>query len=89
MGFPGNSISMFEDRIQQIRKGFVLIIFANAESDSRAVKYVLRNFHEMDTISAEVRFYLPGYGTDPGESAELSSRYDDSHVPTRTIPYVG
>lgn len=89
MGYPVNSISMFEDRIQRIRKGYVLIVFANAESDSRAVEYVLNNFHEMDTISAEVSFYLPGYGAIPsssGESSklkELSALYDDSHVSTR------
>ena len=88
MGYPVKSISMFEDRIQHIRKGYVLIIFANAESDSRAVEYVLRNFHEMDTISAEVSFYLPGYGAVSKESAELSSRYDDSHVSIRTSSYV-
>ena len=38
-----------------------MIICANAASDSRVVEYVIRNFHEMDIISDDVDFFLPGY----------------------------
>ena len=40
----------------------VIVILASANSDSRAVNFVLRNFHEMDLLSDDVDFYLPGYG---------------------------
>ena len=61
MGVPVNSIMQFEENARYSRKSWTMIIFANAASDSRAVEYVIRNFHEMDIISDEVDFYLPGY----------------------------
>lgn len=62
MGVPVNSIKQFEENVRYSRKSWTMIIFANAASDSSAVEYVIRNFHEMDTISDDVNFYLPGYG---------------------------
>ena len=61
MGVPVNSIKQFEENARYSRKCWTMIIFANAASDSRAVEYVIRNFHEMDIISDDVDFYLPGY----------------------------
>ena len=61
MGVPVNSIKQFEENARYSRKSWTMIIFANAASDSRAVEYVIRNFHEMDIISDDVDFYLPGY----------------------------
>ena len=60
MGVPVNSIKQFEENVRYSRKSWTMIIFANAASDSSAVEYVIRNFHEMDTISDDVNFYLPG-----------------------------
>ena len=61
MGVPVNSIRLFEENVRHSRKFWTMIIFVNAASDSRAVEYVIRNFHEMDTISDDVNFFLPGY----------------------------
>lgn len=61
MGVPVNSIKQFEENARYSRKSWTMIIFANAASDSRAVEYVIRNFHEMDIFSDDVDFYLPGY----------------------------
>lgn len=61
MGVPVNSIKQFEENARYSRKSWIMIILANAASDSRAVEYVIRNFHEMDIISDDVDFYLPGY----------------------------
>ena len=61
MGVPVNSIKQFEENARYSRKTWTMIIFANAASDSRAVEYVIRNFHEMDIVSDDVDFYLPGY----------------------------
>ena len=72
MGVPIRSIKLFEDRIRNYRNGYVLIIFANAESDSKAVEYVLSNFHEMDITSGDVDFYLPGYGAVPDKNTDMS-----------------
>ena len=63
MGVPVNSIKQFEENARYSRKTWTMIIFANAASDSRAVEYVIRNFHEMDIISDDVDFYLPGFDT--------------------------
>lgn len=63
MGVPVNSIKQFEKNARYSRKSWTMIIFANAASDSKAVEYVIRNFHEMDIISDDVDFYLPGYDT--------------------------
>lgn len=61
MGVPINSIKQFEKKARYSSKTWTMIIFANAASDSRAIEYVIRNFHEMDIISDDVDFYLPGY----------------------------
>lgn len=61
MGVPVSSLKQFEENARYSRKSWTMIIFANAASDSRAVEYVIRNFHEMDIISDDVDFYLPGY----------------------------
>ncbi|MCH5312170.1 MAG: toll/interleukin-1 receptor domain-containing protein [Prevotella sp.] len=61
MGIPTNSIKQLEENVRYGRKSWIMIIFANAASDSKAVEYVIRNFHEMDVISDDVDFYLPGY----------------------------
>lgn len=61
MGVPVSSIKQFEENVRYSRKSWTMIIFANAASDSKAVEYVIRNFHEMDIISDDVDFYLPGY----------------------------
>lgn len=61
MGVPVSSIKQFEENARYSHKSWTMIIFANAASDSRAVEYVIRNFHEMDIISDDVDFYLPGY----------------------------
>lgn len=63
MGVPITSLKKFEENARYSRKNWVMIIFANAASDSRAVEYVIRNFHEMDILSDDVDFYLPGYDT--------------------------
>ena len=57
MGVPITSLKKFEENARYSRKNWVMIIFANAASDSRAVEYVIRNFHEMDIISDDVDFY--------------------------------
>ena len=61
MGVPVNSIKQFEENARYSRKSWTMIIFANAASDSKAVEYVIHNFHEMDIISDDVDFYFPGY----------------------------
>lgn len=62
MGCPVNSIRAMEDGLRYRRQKMVIVILASANSDSRAVDFVLRNFHEMDLLSDDVDFYLPGYG---------------------------
>ena len=62
MGCPVNSIRAMEDGLRYRRQKMVIVILASANSDSRAVNFVLRNFHEMDLLSDDVDFYLPGYG---------------------------
>ena len=62
MGCPVNSIRAMEDGLRYRRQKMVIVILASANSDSRAVDFVLRNFHEMDMLSDDVDFYLPGYG---------------------------
>lgn len=62
MGIPVNNINSFEGKLKKrARTKWVLIIFANAESDSRAVDYVIRNFNVLDTFSDAVDFFMPGY----------------------------
>lgn len=62
MGCPINSIEQLEYGLRYRKQKMVVVIFASANSDSRATDFVLRNFHEMDMLSDDVDFYLPGYG---------------------------
>lgn len=62
MGCPINSIKELENGLRYRRQKLVVVILASANSDSRATDFVLRNFHEMDMLSDDVDFYLPGYG---------------------------
>ena len=62
MGCPVNSIKAMEESLLHHGQKLVIVILASANSDSRAVDFILHNFHEMDLISDDVDFYLPGYG---------------------------
>lgn len=62
MGCPINSIEQLENGLRYRKQKMVVVILASANSDSRATDFVLRNFHEMDILSDDVDFYLPGYG---------------------------
>lgn len=81
MGVPVTTIKQFEENAKHSRNNWIMIIFANAASDSKAVEYVLRNFHEMDTFSGEIDFYLPGYDIYnlhyDGPPEELELRYSE------------
>ena len=72
MGILIKSISSFEKKLKSRTKRWTLIIFANAESESKAVDYVLRNFHILDTFSDDVDFFMPGY--------EVKRRYLNSEI---------
>lgn len=61
MGVPVKTIKKFEEDLKYSQKKWTMIIFANAYSDSKAVDFVIRNFHEMDVVSDDVDFYLPGF----------------------------
>lgn len=61
MGVPVKTIQKFEEDLKYSQKKWTMIIFANANSDSKAVDFVIRNFHEMDVVSDDVDFYLPGF----------------------------
>ena len=61
MGCPVNSIKAMEESLLHHGQKLVIVILASANSDSRAVDFILHNFHEMDLISDDVDFYLPGY----------------------------
>lgn len=61
MGCPINTITELENSLRYRRQKMVIVILASANSDSRAVEIVLRNFHEMDVLSGDIDFYLPGY----------------------------
>lgn len=62
MGIPIKSVKSFEEDIKwRSNKNWTLVIIANAYSDSRAVDFICRNFHIMDSLSNGVFFYLPGY----------------------------
>ena len=62
MGCPINSIEQLENGLRYRKQKMVVVILASANSDSRETDFVLRNFHEMDILSDDVDFYLPGYG---------------------------
>lgn len=92
MGIPVRSIKSFEDGIRRrSNNDWTLIILANAHSDSRAVKFVLENFHVMDTLSRDVDFYMPGYSLDVSSFERRAMHenwyleqekveFDDSHI---------
>lgn len=77
MGCPVNSIKTMEDSLRYRRQKLVIVILASAYSDSRAVRFVLNNFHEMDIISDDVDFYMPGYGINKYNHYGNSSRDKD------------
>ena len=79
MGCPVNSIRAMEDGLRYRRQKMVIVILASANSDSRAVNFVLRNFHEMDKLSDDVDFYLPGYGI---------NQYNKAPIPETTINWI-
>jgi len=92
MGIPVRSIKSFEDGIRwRSNNDWTLIILANAHSDSRAVKFVIENFHIMDTLSRDVDFYMPGYRLDASSFERMAMNeswyleqetveFDDSHI---------
>lgn len=79
MGCPINSIEQLENGLRYRKQKMVVVILASANSDSRATDFVLRNFHEMDILSDEVDFYLPGYGI---------NQYNMTPIPETTINWI-
>lgn len=79
MGCPINSIEQLENGLRYRKQKMVVVIFASANSDSRATDFVLRNFHEMDMLSDAVDFYLPGYGI---------NQYNKTPIPETTINWI-
>lgn len=71
-------------------KKWAIVILANAHSDSKAVEFVIKNFHIMDRISDDVNFYMPGYSmswdkaglfqSDAGLNNDLDEVYGDFHA---------
>lgn len=62
MGCPVNNVKSMEESLRFRRQKLVIVLLASANSDSRAVDFIMRNFHVMDVISDDVDFYMPGYG---------------------------
>ena len=57
-----DDVLCFENDVEnRIKECFILVVLANAYSDSKAVDFTLRNFHILDRLSDDVVFYLPGY----------------------------
>lgn len=79
MGCPINSIEQLENGLRYRKQKMVVVILASANSDSRATDFVLRNFHEMDILSDDVDFYLPGYGI---------NQYNKTPTPETTINWI-
>ena len=79
MGCPINSIKELENGLRYRKQKMVVVILASANSDSRATDFVLRNFHEMDMLSDDVDFYLPGYGI---------NQYNKTPIPETTINWI-
>ena len=79
MGCPINSIKELENGLRYRKQKMVVVILASANSDSHATDFVLRNFHEMDILSDEVDFYLPGYGI---------NQYNKTPIPETTINWI-
>lgn len=72
MGRPISSIKLFENDVKSSFKQFEknskhsyqnwsIILLVNAESDTDAANFIIRNFHQMDIISDDVDFYIPGF----------------------------
>ena len=94
MGYPVRSLIQFEEELSRYREDYrekwALVIFANPRSDSRAVEFIIRNFHIMDTLSADVDFFLPGYCLNFSRDdlavpeawmeKEMSEVHDDCHI---------
>lgn len=75
MGVPIKSVKSFEEDIKyRYDRKWALIIVANANSDSRAIEFIHRNFHIMDTLSRGIHFYLPGYIIEQHSSPFLFNR---------------
>lgn len=79
MGCPINSIEQLENGLRYRKQKMVVVILASANSDSRATDFVLRNFHEMDMLSDDVDFYLPGYGI---------NQYNKTPIPETAINWI-
>lgn len=96
MGYPVRSLIQFEEELtryrEEYREKWALVIFANPRSDSKAVEFIIRNFHIMDTLSNDVDFFLPGYCLtwdrsdlaipDKWMERELNESHDDFHSST-------
>lgn len=105
MGYPVPNLSSFEKHLRDSffkkklndyniewnnNKKWVIVILANAHSDSKAVEFVIKNFHIMDRISDDVNFYMPGYRmswdkaglfqSDAGLNNDLDEAYGDFHA---------
>lgn len=82
MGIPINNINSFERKLKKrTQTRWALIIFANAESDSRAVDYVFRNFHVLDTFSYDADFFMPGYDVSNQTDLKLLEIYTPRNYP--------
>lgn len=92
MGFPVLNVCSFEQKVQinhkKYRNPFAILLFVNANSDSKVKDCILNNFSLMNILSKEINFYLPGYYTAQNESdaKDLASTFtqlvdDDYHDP--------
>lgn len=96
MGYPVRSLIQFQEELtryrEEYREKWAMVIFANPRSDSKAVEFIIRNFHIMDTLSNDVDFFLPGYCLtwdrshlaipDKWIERELNESHDDFHSST-------
>ena len=101
MGYPVRSLIQFEEELtryrEEYREKWALVIFANPRSDSKAVEFIIRNFHIMDTLSNDVDFFLPGYCLtwdrsdlaipDKWMERELNESHDDFHSSTEKLGF--
>ncbi len=87
MGVPVLSFEQFEKAVGSSKKKWTLIITAKGTSDSRAVDFVYRNFHELDRISGDiVDFYLPGTIV-LSEDTEIDDTYLRSEIEVQKQKY--
>lgn len=90
MGCPVRSLKQLENELTRYNKNWAIILLANANSDSKAIEYIVRNFHIMDVISDDVNFYMPGYclswdrskfiHPDEWMNDELNRAHEDYHI---------